>query len=375
MSDASNNDNAQFSASNDQRIDGLSVSNASSIGTMLWIGFYTTLLNLLTLTVFRFWGRTQFRRRLWADTDVDGEAIEYTGTGLELFIGFIIAMFVLMLPFVGLVLAVQFTLGPEAIPIVIVPLYLALFVLIGVAIFLARRYHLSRTRYRGIRFAQTGSAWGYGFAAFGYGLLTAVTAGWFGPAARLRLSRRLWDNAYFGSEKIHFDENAEAQKEPVYLSFALAWIGTLVAYGVWTAILIAPMTQGDFDPATTQEFEFILKLYASMIPLVLVIGLFVSWHEAVMIRRITKSLKVSNLRATSKISTWDIIELSITNMLLIIFTLGFGYMAAQMRVWKRLANRMAFDGSIDFAAIKQSEEQAPSQGEGLADGLDIVSNF
>ncbi len=353
----------------------LPLGNRSKILTMLWIGFYTTILNIFTLTIFRFWGRTQFRRRLWADTYAGDETIEYTGRGLELFVGFLIAIFTLMIPFVGAVVAAQLLLGPELVVLVIIPLYLALFVVIGIAIFLARRYHLSRTRYRSIRFAQTGSAIGYGFAAFGYGLLTAITLGWFGPEARIRLSRKMWDNAYYGNEKFSFTNSPEAMSEPVYLSFAVAWIGGILAYGVWAFWFFVAMGGEDFDPATTQDVEFIIRLYASMIPLIIFIGLAMAWHEAVMIRRIIKSLDAAGLRFSSRMSTIDIIELTITNVLLLIFTLGFGFMAVQMRVWKRIANRMSVDGDIDFAAIKQNEHEAPSQGEGLADGLDLISNF
>ncbi len=38
----------------------LRVTNTSQMGRMLWIGFYTLLLNIVTLTLFRFWGRTHF---------------------------------------------------------------------------------------------------------------------------------------------------------------------------------------------------------------------------------------------------------------------------------------------------------------------------
>ena len=353
----------------------LPVGNRSKILAMLWIGFYTTILNIFTLTIFRFWGRTQFRRRLWADTYAGDETIEYTGRGLELFVGFLIAIFTLMLPFIALLVAAQLMLGPEYLALVIIPLYLALFVVIGIAIFLARRYHLSRTRYRSIRFAQTGSAIGYGFAMFGYGLLTVITLGWFGPEARIRLSRKMWDKAYYGSEKFSFTDSPEAMSEPVYLSFAVAWVGGFIAYGVWVFWFISSMGGADFDPSTTQDIEFVLRLYASMIPLIIFVGLALAWHEAVMIRRIIKSLDVAGLRFSSRISTIDIIELTITNVFLLIFTLGFGFMAVQMRVWKRIANRMLVDGEIDFAAIKQNEHEAPRQGEGLADGLDLISNF
>ena len=351
---------------------GLNVANNSNIGTMLWIGFYTSLLNILTLTVFRFWGRTHFRRRLWADTSIGDETLEYTGRGLELFIGFLIAIFTLMLPFTGAVLVAQLLLGPEMLVLFIIPLYLFLFVIVGAAIYLARRYHLSRTKYRGIRFAQTGSAWSYGFATLGYTLLTAITLGWFGPAARIRLSRKLWDKAYFGSERFSFTDTEDAKAEPVYLSFAVAWVGGGLAYFAWIAWLMANTS---IAAAGAPNPELIIQIYLSAIPLAIVIGAAVSWHEAVMIRRIVKSLDVGGLKLSSKIGVWDILELAITNTLLIILTLGFGYMAAQMRLWKRIANRISLEGEIDFAAIRQNAEAAPKTGEGLADGLDLISNF
>ncbi len=352
----------------------LRVVNASEIGAMLWIGLYTFLLNIVTLTIFRFWGRTHFRRRLWADTRIGGEPLEYTGRGLELFIGFIIAIFALMVPTIAAVFGAQLLLGPQAMVAVIIPIYLMLFVIMGVAIFLARRYHLSRTTYRGIRFAQTGSAWGYGFAAFGYGVLTVLTLGWFAPAAQIRLSRRLWSNAWYGGVRFKFEDTEAAKKEPVYLSFALAWVGGVLAYGLWAGAL-ASMGVFAGAGAAQPDVRQIGLIYLSLIPLVLVIAIFVSWHFAVITRRITKSLSLDGVTFSSRLSTFDIIELTITNMLLIVFTFGVGVMAGQMRMWKRIANRMTLSGAIDFAAIEQSTVDAPKQGEGLADGLDLVSNF
>jgi uncharacterized membrane protein YjgN (DUF898 family) len=257
---------------------------------------------------------------------------------------------------------------------VLVPIYLMLFVIVGVAIFLARRYHLSRTTYRGIRFAQTGSAWGYGFAAFGYGILTVLTLGWFAPAMQIRLSRRMWSNAWYGGVKFRFEDTPEAKREPVYLSFALAWVGGVAAYGLW-GFWIATSGLFQATDAVQPDMRAIGMIYLSMIPLILVIAVFVSWHFAVMTRRITKSLRLEGVSFGSRLSTFDIVELTITNLFLVVFTLGIGVMAAQMRVWKRLANRLVLSGSIDFSAIEQSSANAPKQGEGLADGLDLVSNF
>jgi hypothetical protein len=63
----------------------IKVEQRSTIGAMLWSGTYTTILSILTLTLFRFWGRTQFRRRLWKEALIDNEPLEYVGKGSELF--------------------------------------------------------------------------------------------------------------------------------------------------------------------------------------------------------------------------------------------------------------------------------------------------
>ncbi|MEL7029172.1 MAG: DUF898 family protein, partial [Pseudomonadota bacterium] len=213
----------------------------------------------------------------------------------------------------------------------------------------------------------------------GYMLLTVLTLGWFGPAARLRLSKKLWNNAYYGGEPIKFEPTPEAKQEPVYQSFAVSFFGTLAAYGLWFWLLFStvqgiPLANGE-DPETALDLSFIIVLYASFIPLTLAVGLLNSWHEAVMIRRIVKSLRVDGASLSSRIRMLDILELTTTNLLLIVLTLGIGVMAAQMRLWKRIANRLDVNGEIDFNAIRQSDISAPKTGEGLADGLDLVSNF
>jgi len=36
------------------------------------------LLSVITLGIYRFWGKAKFRRYLWSHTALDGDALEYT---------------------------------------------------------------------------------------------------------------------------------------------------------------------------------------------------------------------------------------------------------------------------------------------------------
>ena len=346
--------------------------NTSRIKRMLWIGFYTLIFNILTLTLFRFWGRTHFRRQLWSDTTVNGEAFEYTGTGKELFIGFLIAIFTVMLPTFGTVFLAQLFLGEVGAALAILVIYLVLFWLIGVAIFLARRYIISRTRYRGIRFEQRGSPTEYGLRAFGYGFLTSITLGWFGPAARIRLSKYMWSQAYFGDKKISFEDTPEAMKEPVYSSFALVWVGGVAMYILFFAAIAA---LGLIERLALGDVEATLTLYALAIPFGLIFSVFSAWHSVVMVRRIVKSLSLEGAKATCDLTTFQLIKVWLASFGLIIITLGIGTMAARMMAWRLIANHIRFEGEIDFAAIAQAASTGPSQGEGIADGFDIGAGF
>src|SRR5215468_2152572 len=69
------------------------------------------LLQLITLGIYRFWLTTDIRRFEWANTEIGGESAEYTGTAIELLIGFLIAIAILVPLFVLIFLA-SFALGP-----------------------------------------------------------------------------------------------------------------------------------------------------------------------------------------------------------------------------------------------------------------------
>src|SRR4051794_10765484 len=54
-----------------------------------WLTAKTGLLALITLGIYRFWGRTRVRRYVWSRISVGGDRLGYTGTGREMFLGFL----------------------------------------------------------------------------------------------------------------------------------------------------------------------------------------------------------------------------------------------------------------------------------------------
>ncbi len=133
------------------------------------------LLLIPTLGFYRFWLTTNLRRHLWANTQIEGEPLEYTGTGKELLVGFLIAVAAL-LPVILAFYILPLALGALAfIPIAL--LTVGLLLLTHYAVFGARRYIATRTLFRGIRFWVEPAGWGYAFRALGWDFLTIITIG------------------------------------------------------------------------------------------------------------------------------------------------------------------------------------------------------
>ena len=105
---------------------------------------------LITLGIYRFWLATDVRRFLWSNTEIAGEGLEYIGTARELLLGFLIAI-ALLVPLNVVFFLSAFGRGWLS----QVSGFLALIVLALLgqfAVYRARRYRLTRTVYRGIRF-------------------------------------------------------------------------------------------------------------------------------------------------------------------------------------------------------------------------------
>jgi uncharacterized membrane protein YjgN (DUF898 family) len=160
------------------------------------------LLLMVTLGIYRFWLATDVRRFLWANTEVAGETLEYTGTPFELLIGFLMAIAILVPVYAGFFLA-ALGLGTVG-QLSGVIAFVALAVLGQYAVYRARRYRLTRTIYRGLRFHQGGSAVAYALRAVLWWIATALTFGLAYPFQLASLERYKMRNTYYGDLAGHF---------------------------------------------------------------------------------------------------------------------------------------------------------------------------
>jgi uncharacterized membrane protein YjgN (DUF898 family) len=157
---------------------------------------------LCTLGIYRFWLATDQRRFLWANTEIAGDALEYSGTARELLIGFLIAIAVLVPIYAGFFVAAMDLGIIGRISGVLAFVLLALFG--HFAIYRARRYRLTRTVFRGVRLHQTGSAWLYAVYSMIWLALTLLTAGLAYPWGQAAIERYKLRHTFYGDMRGHF---------------------------------------------------------------------------------------------------------------------------------------------------------------------------
>ncbi|MEJ1938895.1 DUF898 family protein, partial [Nostoc sp. NIES-2111] len=121
---------------------------------LAWLVVKNIVLNAVTLFFYRFWARTNWRRHLWSNVVLRGDPFEYTGTGLEMFKGFLIALAILAPMLIGFEVLHRIFEAESAIAQFGRHAYLSALAILWIAAdFYARRYRLSRTRWRGVAFA------------------------------------------------------------------------------------------------------------------------------------------------------------------------------------------------------------------------------
>jgi uncharacterized membrane protein YjgN (DUF898 family) len=349
------------------------------------ISLINGLLNIITLTLYRFWGKTEVRRRVWRSIRVNGEAFEYTGRGKELFLGFLLASLLLGVPFLTFVFAVQFL--DEGFSLLLLPLYLFGFWLWGFGMFTAYRYMASRTTWRGIRFVLFGSAPNFGFMWLGMQIANGMSMGWVQPIFERLLAEQVWNHMRFGDRPFRWNQ-ARSERIGLYGPFALGWFGTLfliVAAFAGLAVIVAAnhdslggtlnhlLTQGEPEGTAKAgplppEVLLIMAFYGLLLLLLPFISLVWSPYHAAVLRSITAGISLDDARFDLEAGALSLWWLSCSNIVILVLSLGILMPLIQARTAKYLARRLRASGTAQLDAAHQAPP-GPRTAEGLADAF------
>jgi uncharacterized membrane protein YjgN (DUF898 family) len=378
------------------------------------------LLELITFGFYRFWVTTDIRRHLWSHTEIDGDALEYTGRGKELLVGFLLAIAIL-----GPFFLAYFLIGLEFERVkafASLPLYLLVIAFGQFAAYRARRYRLTRTVWRGVRFWMTGSGWSYAWRSIVWSLLLVPTLGFAYPWRTAALEGYKLRHTLYGDLPGRFEATGGQLFKRVWwvwllgiLPFVL-FCGSVVALGLHAAgakppdaakpgaangfiLLLAGLMFfawpflhgirrarewawwssgirfGDVAVACDLRSGSLIGIYWKLIGWgVLVFPVFAATATAVSIAVAFADPHVGGPVATLlrwQLPWWGFAAYAVIYLLLILTMWALMRIYTLQRVWRRVVDACTVINIAAAADVAAAGDVVSGFGEGLADGLDF----
>lgn len=326
------------------------------------IAFTNLLLTIVTLGLYRFWATTRTRRYLWSHTRFIDDRLEWTGTGKELFVGFLMVIVIVGLPF----LFIQF--GAQALilqgrgglaALLTFASVLTISYMVGLARFRALRYRLSRTWWHGIRGGSDDQGFGYGFSYLWKNALGMIALGLLIPWSMMSLWNERWNKMSFGPHAFE----AKGSSGETFGRFLLFYLLPILSFA------IAGFAISRMDSANSASGFFGLAALALVFYFGL--GLIALAFYAKFFRVAVGGLSLAGLNFDFQARTKDWLMLFLGDIALVICTLGIGAIFLQYRHWKFFATHMEATGEIHADELTQSQTKTARHGEGLLDALDV----
>jgi len=323
------------------------------------IAFTNLLLTIVTLGIYRFWAKTRERRYLWSRTNFIDDPLEWTGTGKELLIGFLIAVPLFGIPLIALQILVQSLMirGEVAFAnLLSLCSTLLLLYVVGLARFRALRYRLSRTYWHGIRGGSDERGYVYGWSFLWRTMVGGAVFGLLLPWAMTENWNMRWNSMTFGPQ--NFTSGAEAG--PVLRRLLLCY-----GIGIGGMILLAIV-----GSSISREMQPLFGIPALIVVFGTLAVLVISYYAAFM-RQAIGNMTLNRIEFHFSARTWDVFKLLLGDLGLLIVTLGLGFVFIGYRHWSFLAYHLEASGEVTLSELTQSTTDSPKQGEGLLDAFDV----
>ena len=335
------------------------------------IALTNLLLMVVTLGVYRFWAQARERRYLWSRTRFIDDTFEWTGTGMEMFIGFLVVFLVVIPVFLGASFAAQALLmRQEFAPAfaIFAILYGGIFYLVGVAQFRALRYRLSRSWWHGIRGGSDDGGWYYGWQSMWKTVAGFMAGGLLVPWSMTSLWNDRWNEMSFGQHR--FEAGAEVGNLIVrwLLIFLVPFAGFLLmglGIGAWVVVT------GGEPPSGELTAMGIAGIVIGGLAFYLAYLIATVSYYAAFYRQVAAATSIAGIEFNFTARTKDWMKLILGNIGLVIVTLGFGMVFLTYRNWSFAVRHLEASGNIDLDLLFQSPTRATTDAEGLADAFDI----
>lgn len=335
-------------------------------------------LTVVTLGIYRFWAKARERRYLWSHTRFIDDRLEWTGTGRELFFGFLIVMLLFTVPLLALNFLLQAMIlrGQQAAAGgIFILLYMFLLYLAGFARYRALRYRLSRTYWHGIRGGAEDPGFRYGLSALWKPVVGLLAMGFMIPWSMCSLWNERWRAMSFGPNRFHSD----AEFSPLmwrwvivlFSPFILIILGVIIAVIVFATIGANGGLQRLENPDPGAMVTIGVLVIGFVIGIYALIGILGIGYYAAYFRLCIGRLRLGGLgfEFTARSKHWLLLFLG--DIALVAGTLGIGIAFLGYRHWSFFIRHMGATGEVDLTQLTQSTARGSREAEGFADAFGV----
>ncbi len=302
----------------------------SFIGTgmgLFKIQLVNFILTIITLGLYYPWAKATKLQYIYSNTIFEEHPLAFTGTGNEMFKGFIKAILFLTVAYIIFFGILQ--MGGRSIAFIF--LYLFILSIIPLIIHGSYKYRMAKTVWKGIRFGYTGDRMEL-FKLFLKGIfLTFVTIGIYGAWFSMNLRKYVIEKIHIGDANFSYKGNG-----------------------------------GDF---------FILNLKGYLLTII-TLGIYFFWWQKDLFKFFVNNLELSRndqkVYFKSTATGVDFFALLIINFLIVLFTLGLGYPWVIVRTLKFGCDHINMEGDLAFDELQQSQaDYSDATGTDMADIFDF----
>lgn len=291
-------------------------------GSYFGIWIVNLLLTIVTLGIYSAWAKVRRLQYFYRHTELAGSGFDFHGSPTRILLGRIIAVTMLVVYNLSVRLHSMWTL------VVIIALAAVLPWLLRNSF----RFRLYNTSWRGTRFHFRGTVGGAYRVFLLNGFLALITLYIMLPFAHQRLKAYQHDNSWFGQTRFSF----HARAGQFYLLYLMLLAG-LLAFGIVAAMsgiggvlqaLAAAQQQGGrVDPRLI--IRTLVILYGALILVSIIIGPF---FHALMTNLIWNNTRLGEHRIECHMSPLKLIWISVSNLVLVVVTLGIFIPWAMVRL-------------------------------------------
>lgn len=338
------------------------------------IRLINAILQVITFNFYYPWAKAAKLDYLYEQTEFAGSRFKFHGTGKEMFIGYLKMLVIILVIYSSF----WFAKANEQIVLGTLLLYGGLIIVYPLAIHGTAKYRLSRSSWRGIFFGYRGEL-GELFAKFFIGILVSVfTLGIYWSWVEVDLRRYVTKNIRFGNVEFDFVGKG-ADLFLIKLKYII-FIFVAIIFGVVLVIMFGVVSGSEFSRIGIQSLNpsisFIFFGIFAYLFFIAIIG-----SIALMRQREIFQFYADNTflwqneqwhGVKLNMSFIDLLQLSITNMLMILFTLGIATPFVEIRTLHFIMPRLEIDGSFDPDSLSQTEcNYRDAFGEDIGDWLDV----